>query len=316
MKILIIGTGVIGTIYGWALAESGNEVVHYVCKGKGNRYAGGIQLNMLDERQGHPKLNTLMYPVRCVEQITPSDAYELVLVSVNAFKVEAVLREIVPVSGNADFLIFCANWHGTGIIDRYLPSQCYVLGYPDGGGTYRNGLLWGNLGAEVHLGDANGKAAPLIERLKRLFEQADMKPDLPENILHWLWIHNVMSTPFWVGYWKYRNTAAFLSDRALLRQCILATKECLNICRRRGIDLSQYDDAQWFRFPIWLVVLMVRWLWTHNASMQRYTAHAASESDEPRRSFDSILQTGRELGVVMPNMEKLQSLAAQMPLAN
>ena len=34
MKTLIIGTGVIGTIYGWALSESGIDITHLVRKDK------------------------------------------------------------------------------------------------------------------------------------------------------------------------------------------------------------------------------------------------------------------------------------------
>ena len=34
MKTLIVGTGVIGVIYGWALTEAGMDVTHFVRKGK------------------------------------------------------------------------------------------------------------------------------------------------------------------------------------------------------------------------------------------------------------------------------------------
>ena len=34
MKVLMFGTGVIGTIYGYVLAQAGNDVTHYVREGK------------------------------------------------------------------------------------------------------------------------------------------------------------------------------------------------------------------------------------------------------------------------------------------
>jgi 2-dehydropantoate 2-reductase len=63
MKILVVGTGVIGTIYGWALAESGNEVVHYVREEKIGAFKDGIKIKMLDERKGHKKIaSSLIIP--------------------------------------------------------------------------------------------------------------------------------------------------------------------------------------------------------------------------------------------------------------
>jgi 2-dehydropantoate 2-reductase len=34
MKILIVGAGIIGSIYGWALANVGHSVTHFVRRGK------------------------------------------------------------------------------------------------------------------------------------------------------------------------------------------------------------------------------------------------------------------------------------------
>ena len=38
MKTLIVGTGIIGVIYGWALAQAGEDVTHFVRKGKKDRF--------------------------------------------------------------------------------------------------------------------------------------------------------------------------------------------------------------------------------------------------------------------------------------
>jgi len=38
MKTLIVGTGVIGVIYGWALTEAGVDVTHFVRQGKKDKF--------------------------------------------------------------------------------------------------------------------------------------------------------------------------------------------------------------------------------------------------------------------------------------
>jgi hypothetical protein len=47
---------------------------------------------------------------------------------------------------------FPAIGDGLAAYDAILPRERYLLGYPDGGGTVKDGLYWTNLGAEVHLG--------------------------------------------------------------------------------------------------------------------------------------------------------------------
>jgi 2-dehydropantoate 2-reductase len=55
MKTLIVGTGIIGVIYGWALSQADMDVTHFVRKGKKDRFKDGVKLDVLDERKGHPK---------------------------------------------------------------------------------------------------------------------------------------------------------------------------------------------------------------------------------------------------------------------
>ena len=50
MKIGILGTGVIGTLYGWALSEK-NEVIHIVRNEKREIYNGRVfRMDVIDER--------------------------------------------------------------------------------------------------------------------------------------------------------------------------------------------------------------------------------------------------------------------------
>lgn len=303
MKTLILGAGKIGTIYGWALAESGVDVTHYVRKGKSAAYQDGVTLDLLDERKGHPKYHVTKYALRCVEEISPADHYELIILPTNSYQTEEALQTLLPNAGDATFLIFAANWEGVDFIDRCLPRERYLMGYPDGGGTIRNGVYWTNLGAEVHLGEVDGKATPKLEQVKALFQRADMQPDVQENILHWLWLHNAMSIGIWAGFTKYREVKAFLKDRPLLVQCYGATKELLELCRLREVDLKHYPETTTFRLPTWLFIILFRWLWTHNESMQRFTAHGADSLQEAKANYDAIWKTANELGFNMPNLK-------------
>jgi 2-dehydropantoate 2-reductase len=308
MKTLIVGTGVIGTIYGWALAEAGVDVTHYLRPGKLEQYRLGVDLDLLDERKGHLANNQTHYNLRCVEAVRPEDGYELVIVPVNAQQLTDALRTLIPcVGGEAIFLLMTSNWEGTAEIDALLPRRRYLLGYADGGGTVRNGAYWTNLGAEIHLGTLEGQSTEKLEQVKALFEKADMKPDIQPNILHWLWVHNASAVGFAVGFAKYGEVKHFLRDGALMKTCVQATGELVHLCEKRGVDIKQYPDVSFVDWPIWLVVAMMRWMWSTNKSMQRYTAHAASAGSlqETALHYHAMLRTAGEVGMEIPALQSL-----------
>ena len=308
MKTLIVGTGVIGTIYGWALAEAGVDVTHYVRSGKKEQYRQGVELDLLDERKGHAANNQTHYNLRCVEVVRPEDGYKLVIFPVNAHQLIDALRTLIPcVGGDAMFLLLTSNWEGTTEIDALLPRERYLMGYGDGGGTVRNEVYWTNLGAEIHLGALEGQSAEKLEQVKALFEKADMKPDVQPNILHWLWVHNASAVGFTVGFAKYGEVKPFLRDGALMKTCVLATQELVHLCEKRGVNIKEYPDVSFVDWPSWLVVALMRWMWSTNKSMQRYTAHASSAGSmqETRIHYDAMLSTASELGMEVPALQSL-----------
>ena len=82
MKILMFGAGVINTLYGYALAQAGNDVTHYVRPGKTKMLEGGINLRFLDGRANPPRQESAHYDAQIVERLSSGDGYELVIVSV------------------------------------------------------------------------------------------------------------------------------------------------------------------------------------------------------------------------------------------
>lgn len=307
MKTLIVGTGIVGVIYGWALHEANVDVTHFVRPGKKAQIGDCVSLDVLDERRGHLKNNVTKYALKCVEDISPDDDYEIIIVPTNAHQTKDALQTLVPVSGNATFLLFTSNWDGTKFIDRLLPKDRYLLGYPDGGGTVRDDVYWTNLGAEVHLGLLEGNSIQALDKVKNLFEKADMKPDLQDNILHWLWMHNASATGYAAGFAKHGEMKAYLADNELMSLCTRSTKEMCELCKRRGVNLGQYPEISFIGLPVWLVNIMLRWNFTHNESMQRFTAHAASAGSlqETKANYASMLKTADELGLPMPYTKAL-----------
>jgi ketopantoate reductase len=314
MKTLVVGTGVIGTIYGWALASTGVEVTHLVRGGRAGSLGKKATLDLLDERKGHPAKQVVSYSWKCAEHVSPADGYTLVLVPTNVHQLESALQQLATVCAGATFLTFTSNWSGTDAIDRHLPPDRYIIGYPDGGGTIRDGLYWTNLGAEVHLGRVEGGSQEALDRVAEVFRRADMQPDIQENILHWLWLHNASVIGFAAGFAKHREIVAYLADKSLLRECVLATKELCELCRLRGVDLKRYPEVSFLGFPAWLITFLMRRNFRRNESMQRFTAHAASPGSlrETKVHYADMMNTAEEFGFQMPHMKSLGKYLEQI----
>jgi 2-dehydropantoate 2-reductase len=307
MKTLIIGCGVIGVIYGWALHQAGEDVTHFVRPGKAGQFPNGVTLDILDERNGYPPKSTPHYPIRCVDTISPADGYELIIVATNAQQVEPALKILAPLCGNSTFLIFSGNWDGPDAIDAILPRERYLWGYPDGGGTIRDGVYWTNIGPEIHLGLRAGQSVERMEQVKVAFARADIKADMQADMLHWLWVHNAGVVGFAAGFAKYGAVQSYLNDTPLIYASIRATRELYALCVRRGVNLKKYPETGFINLPLWLVAPLIRWNFRRNESMQRYTAHAASPGSlrETKYHYDSVLKTASTFKLDMPNLKAL-----------
>ena len=92
MEILIIGAGVIGTIYGWQLQKAGCNVTHLVRQSKIDLYkSSGIQMKCLDLRNAKSQISEEGYQPSFVDSFSDTNEYYFILVAVNSNQLEDVL---------------------------------------------------------------------------------------------------------------------------------------------------------------------------------------------------------------------------------
>ncbi len=302
MKTLIVGTGIIGMTWGWALSNAGIDVTYLVRQGRKDRFKDGVTLDVRDGRRGHRKNYLTPYALKCVETLAPSDGYELIIVPVYFDQVTAVLDLLVPVSGDALFLIFGANWHGVEAIEKRLARERYLMGFPLGGGTQRNGTYSVYLGAKVYLGEADGRPTEKLQRVKSLFAQADIQSDIPDNILHLIWTGHALAVGMGVGLAQAGDVASFLSNPALMTQGYYVTKEIFGLCRLRGATPDKYpDQAALFKLPPWLFAIALPVYCGYDPGVKRIFAHLA-ETRDAKEVCAVMLKTAEELKFDMPHL--------------
>ncbi len=176
MHVLVIGAGVIGSIYGWALAASGHRVVHLVRRDRATALRDGLTLDVFDRRKKHQRNFRGLYKLNAVETLPPAESLDLVIVPVKHYALAQTLIEVVPGAGGADFLLLTQNWDGVREIDAILPRTRYIYGDAKAGGAFSRGMLVATLSAlKLDIGSPEGEPSELAEKVAGLFAAADIE---------------------------------------------------------------------------------------------------------------------------------------------
>ena len=249
MKILILGAGVIGTTYAWQLSNAGQDVTLLVRKEKSERIQKeGFHIRCKDERQKKTPPMEVTYRPSILSEICAQENYDLIIVSVRAHQLEDVLPMLAENSGRADILFFCNNWWGDEKIRKFLPAGKYFFGFSRLVGGWRTEnqvdcILFDNPELVTMLGESNGQVTPRLQNVRDVFENANLKPVLSQDILGWLAIHYVEFLGVIGGILKAGSFASFVGNSGLIKESILATRESFDICKARGIDFKKTAPA-------------------------------------------------------------------------
>ncbi len=306
MRALVVGAGIIGSIYGWALGEGGHQVVHLVRSGRAVAFRDGLPLDVFDRRKGHKRNFRGLYRLHAVETVSPRDAFELVIVPVKHYALVQTLKEIVPRLGAAEFLLLTQNWRGTDDIDSILPRPRYVYGDAKAGGTFSGGTLVAALKA-IDMGSPEGEPTTLAKKAADLFASADIQTRIHSDMLHYLWVQYAMTAGPWAALVHAGSFEAMLNNTDASSAALKAGCECLEVVKRRGVVLSQYPETAPFltnsalrrRINIWFMRRMFR----HDEYTKRCSAHALGDPVEIKTFYDDLIATGHDLGISMPVME-------------
>jgi 2-dehydropantoate 2-reductase len=307
MKVLIIGRGIVGTIYGWALSKAGIDVTHVVRK---QGPPASVTLDLLDLRTGYPKHARVTYAPKTVRQISPSDGFDLIIVATKHYQAAQAIQQYLPDTPRAIFLLFTANWDGTEEIDRLLPRSSILWGYAKAtGGVDAQGFLVATVDPAVRLGMLEGSDPVKFEAVAGLFREAGFTLDIKPNIIEWLWVHHAINaggigTALWAG-----GIAEATRSLKTLRWGVLAAREALGVVTARGVNLESYPDARSvLNTPTWLAGLAMLYgiRFTEKGRRLLMGSHFDNRPEEMKRYYFDVLNTGESQGLAMPHLSALR----------
>lgn len=310
MKTLIIGMGNIGVMHGWALSENGADISHVVRKGSMGKYSGGVKMDVLDMRGDSPRNYLTSYLPKVVDDVAPGEGYELVMVATNHFQAASAVRQYRDLVPGADFLMFTANWEGTGEIDALMPRSRYLWGFSVASGARDNdGVLYANIQKTYRIGELNGSRMPRLERIIEMFGKAGLSPDIKANIIEWQWVHHaidagVIGTALYMGGLPGEGTG--IEMWVLM---IRAVKDALTVLEKRGVDVRSYTDTKPFLVPddeeAAKRLRQMLFSWPHYERTRKHS-HFDTSPEEMKRFYLDVLETGERLGVPMPYLGSLK----------
>lgn len=307
MRILCIGTGVIGTTYAWQLSQVGCEITHYLRKGrKGMFESEGILIQCLDMRMPGGKEIKVRYLPRFTDELSVDDGYDLILVSVRSDQLIPVLELLKDNEVNTDVLFLQNIRPGEEkVIDQYLKPDQYFFGYPfkAGGGKEENrikSVIFGNVFTNTVLGEKDGRKTERLVRIYNLLKTAKLNPKLTDKIIPYIRCHYVWAAAILGAYAKAGSYQKLVKDKDTIEQFYIAMREAFETCEAEGICPSKIAPTSYYYLPLFLLVPFTQKLFNSEAMRIMFEGHVSNSPEEMKSMYYDILKEGEKYKLNMP----------------
>ena len=222
LRILVLGAGVIGSVYAGKLLEAGHDVVLLA---RGPRLVDlqthGLVLE--DAESG----NRSVLPVPSASEPEADDHFDLVLVPVRAEQLMSTLPLLTGMTDGSHVLFFGNTANRQADLAATLGERA-LFGFPAAGGTRVGPVVTYVLISQqkTMLGEPDGTTSPRVQHLQGVLNEAGFPTVISANIEDWLMAHAAFVVP--IAFALYRvgvNPARLAADPVSMRLMVLATRQ-------------------------------------------------------------------------------------------
>lgn len=313
MKILIYGAGVVGSTYGWQLAEAGYDVTLLVRKEKRRQLEeSGINIHCADFRSGRRVIKDVLFRPNVIDELSSQNDFEYIIVATHSPQLREVLPILKESAGKAHILFFQNLWYDNfEEIATYLQPAQYFFGFPFMGGGGRddkgiNSAISGLKYSHTLLGEIGGENTPRVQKMVEALNKANLKPIVYKQIKIWLITHYAVAAGLLAGVIKAGGAKAFISSSKTVRETIRGIREGLTVCAKLGINPQSEKANKLYYLPLLISVSISKKVYKNDALQLMFDGHTQHSPNETRKMLEIIIEQGEECGVAMPYLESLQ----------
>ncbi len=275
MKILIIGIGAVGSIYGYIFQNACYEVSQMVRDQSTQSNRMSIQVQMLDARtQADGVETTGTYLIR---HATEGESFDYIFISVTLGNLKSVLEQMRRQNLTGNIILACNLWDDVSQIRKLMLGKRYVIGYPIAGGNLNAGNLDCCVTGQFLLEPKEKTNIPHYQELSTLMSGCSITIQTVPDMLQWIWLHMAINAGFisTIGtYGDVRNLPQsfnlMMDDTEMLIHAVLAVREAVQIAATRGIDLRYFSkELLPYRFPANIAAMMIKHQYARNIPMRK-----------------------------------------------
>jgi 2-dehydropantoate 2-reductase len=278
MRILIIGAGVLGSVYAARLHENGAPVT-VLARGERLRDVRAHGVRLCDETTGE----VTTADVNVIDRLDPEDPYELVLVLVRRNQVTSVLPMLAVNRHTPNIVLMTNNAAGYDDLVAALGRDRVLLGFPGAGGAIEDGVVHYRLAPKqpTTIGEIDGADSERLHAIAAILRAAGFPVTLCPTMDAWLKSHAAAIVPVAGAIYKVGgSTHALASDDYTLTVMFHAIREAFHVLRALGVPIVPVSHCWLGMMPdVVLTPLIARRLATERAEliMARHAMHARDE---------------------------------------
>ncbi|WP_434758357.1 ketopantoate reductase family protein [Paenibacillus amylolyticus] len=235
MRILFFGRGVISTQYAWAFEKAGHTVEFYVRKGRKETFGSHIELEMWDARRGKQLIQE-NWNVNLHEEIRAN--YDLIIVSVTTEQLPKAAQFLSTVAGNTPVLIFNNIWQDLKSSISPLSMNNVAFGFPEAGGGIADNRLRGGFLKRLFLEKPRAGTEHINNKVKELFESANLKISWIKDMQNWLWNHFAMNAAVEAEVLRLGSFPALLNHKDSFANVGKNMREIAPVLNARGAKID------------------------------------------------------------------------------
>ncbi len=252
-RILMIGAGVIGSVYAAWLQRAGHQVAILA---RGQRLVQLREQGLLIEDTGTGQ--RLTTPIATVDHLAPDAAYDLLIVAVRLEQVADVLPLIAANTTIPTVLFLLNNAFGAEQFAQAVGRDRVVLGFPGIGGRREGATTKYYVLPQqpTTLGEVSGHITPRLRLLAALITATGHRVALTTQIDAWLKTHAVFVTCMAAAINQCGGDSVRLAqDRKAVATMVRAIREGFRALQAQGVPVTPRNLAVLFGWmPSWFAV--------------------------------------------------------------